>query len=271
MGNLMTPIKRFVGNKNSVTIIGVVASILVLYFGYTYRVKSAIDPIAVPAARALIVGNTKVTQDMVDSVSLPSSVVNSSADLIKSPGEIIGKYVRYDAIVPEGGFFYRTLMMTEEELPNSATRDIPEGYTVYPLKVDLHTTYGNSIMPDDYIDLYFKAVDDNSFILFGKFIESIKVLAVKDNAGNHVFSSASGATPSELVFAVPDEYFKLLKKTDYIGTNSIEIIPVPRNKDYSENPGDTKITSNEIKSFINAKAIDAAQTSGTDIIQNVDE
>ena len=39
MGNLSANLKKFLSNKNTVTIICVVAGILVLYIGYTWRVK----------------------------------------------------------------------------------------------------------------------------------------------------------------------------------------------------------------------------------------
>ena len=35
MGNIMISIKRFLGNKNTVTILGVIVGIVVLYFGYS--------------------------------------------------------------------------------------------------------------------------------------------------------------------------------------------------------------------------------------------
>ena len=39
MGNIMISIKRFLGNKNTVTILGVIIGIAVLYFGYNIRVN----------------------------------------------------------------------------------------------------------------------------------------------------------------------------------------------------------------------------------------
>ncbi|MDD2505154.1 MAG: hypothetical protein PHF21_02640 [Bacilli bacterium] len=212
-----------------------------------------------------IAGNTEITADMVGSIAVSKSMVETTSSLITSHIEVVGKYVKYDTTIPEGSLFYRPQLMTSEELPNSIIKDIPENYTVYSLKVDMHSTYGNSIMPNDFIDLYFKAVDDNNYIIFGKFIESIKVLAVKDSTGHHVFSSSSNHVPAELLFAVKDEYFLLLRKAGYIRTNSIEIVPVPRNKNYTDKPGDTQITSEEIRAFINAKAIDARQNEGTDV------
>lgn len=259
MGNIGISIKRFLGNKNTVTIIGVLAGIAVLYLGYNWRVNQAVEPQSVPYAKVTIPGNTYITAEMVGSIKVSKNMVDTTPNLVTSNMQVIGKYIKYDTTIPEGSLFYKSQLMTEEELPNSVIKDIPEGYTVYSLNVDLHSTYGNSIMPKDYIDLYFKAVDDNNYVMFGKFIESIQVLTVKDSSGNHVFSSTSNGIPSELLFAVPDDYFLLLRKAGYIRSNSIEIIPVPRNKNYSDKPGETQITSEEIKAFINSKAIDVRQ------------
>ena len=50
-----------------------------------------------------------------------------------------------------------------EELPSSVFEDIPDNQTVYALPVDSEKTYGNSIFPGNYIDLYFRAsVDENN-------------------------------------------------------------------------------------------------------------
>ena len=70
-----------------------------------------------------------------------------------------------------------------------------------------------------------------------------------------MFSSEStSGIPAEIIFAVPNDLFLLLKKSDYITSNSIEIIPVPRNQNYTENPGATQVTSSYIADFINARS-----------------
>lgn len=263
MGNLLVSIKRFLGNKNTVTIIGVFAGIAVIYIGYNWRIKQELEPRQIPVAREEIPGNTKIEANMVGNIKISKSMADDTPNLVLDSRMVIGKYVHYNTTIPKGSLFYLSQLVEEELTPDHATRNIPDGHTLYNLRVDLHSTYGNSIMPGAYIDLYFKAVDDNGFIVFGKFIESIKVLAVKDSSGEHVFSSSKKGNPSVLVFSVPDSLHILLSKSDYIRSNSIEIVPVPRNKDYSENPSATTITSDEITYFINEKALDFKQNVGT--------
>jgi len=45
-----------------------------------------------------------------------------------------------------------------------------------------------------------------------------------------------------------------LRKAQLISTE-IEIVPVPRNAGYSENPGATQIVNDELKSFILTKSL----------------
>lgn len=255
MGNVLTTAKRFLANKNTVTILGVLLAILVLYIGYNYRVKQATTPITVPYAKEELSSRTLITSDMIGYMEVSSSVVKNSANLITNAQQLINHYVSFGTTIPANSLFYKSQILSSGEMPDSAFADIPDGYTIFSLNVDLHSTYGNSIYPDNYIDLYFKGIDDTGLVMYGKFIESIKVLAVKDSQGNHVFeTTVESRTPSELLFAVPNDMYELLMKAGYITGSSIEIVPVPRNASYSANPGETNVSSDYIKSFILAKS-----------------
>lgn len=253
MGNFLTTVKRFLGNKNTVTILGVVAGVLVLYIGYNWRVKQAIKPVTVPYAKVEISSRTQITEDMIGYMEVSNSLVSNSPNLIQNASQIINNYASYGVTIPANSLFYSTAIMTEAEMPDSAFADIPDGYTIYSLNVNQHTTYGNSIFPGNYIDLYLKATDESGKIIFGKLIESIEVLAVKDSQGNHVFeTTVESRTPAELLFAVPDDMYLLLMKAGYI-SGGVDILPVPRNASYSANPGETSVASDYIRNFILSK------------------
>ncbi len=245
-------IKRFLSNKNTVTIIGVILGIVVLYVGYNWRVNNALELISVPVANKEIASRTKITEDMITYIKLPRNSVNSIDNLETSASNIVGKYVSFGTSIAQNSMFYTSYLLDKSEMPDSAFADIPDGYTIFSLNVDLHSTYGNSIYPDNYIDLYLKATDDTGKVIFGKLISSIKVLAVKDSSGNHVFeTTVESRTPSELLFAVTDDMFLLLKKAEYIGC---EITPIPRNASYSANPGETSVANDYLRDFILSKA-----------------
>lgn len=251
MNNLMTSIKRFFSNKNTVTIIGVLICILVLYVGYNFRIKQAIQPIRVPYANQVIQPRTLITEDMISYTEVPPSYLKGK--YIASSSLIIGKYSNYNTIIPEGSLFYSDAVINERDLPDSAFTNIPTGYTVYNFPVTMTTTYGNSMYPGNYINLYFKAVDDTGKIIFGKLISNIEILDVKDSSGRHVFENTGEArTPAFIIFAVPEDVHLLIRKAMYLTKVSAELIPVPNTEVITEE--DTvEVSSATIKEFVLSK------------------
>ena len=51
MNNMIIRFKRFIGNKNTVSILTMIVGIGVLIIGYNYRVNSKINPVTVPYAK----------------------------------------------------------------------------------------------------------------------------------------------------------------------------------------------------------------------------
>ena len=240
MGNIMLKLKRFLGNKNTVTVLCVLAGVAVLLVGYNYRVKQAVQPVNVPYALKRMEPKSKVEAENVGTIKVSGAFVEQTQDLVTSKQYIMSKewYVNYDTVIPEGGLFYKSQLVEKDKIPDTAFDDIDEGATIFSLSVNSHSTYGNSIMPGNFIDLYLKATDDNGKVIFGKFIESIKVLSVRDSSGNDVFAdSQTERSSGELLFAVKDNLFMLLSEASFVG--GIEIVPVPRNAQY-RNEGDTE-------------------------------
>lgn len=252
MGNLGVAIKRFLKNKNTVTILCVILIVVVIWVGYSWRIKSQTNPVKVPYAKQDIQPRTKISAEMIGYMEVPASMVQENT--VTNAADIEGKYANYNTVLPEGSLFYKSTLVNLEDMPDSAFSDIPDGYTVVSLPVDNDLTYGNSIYPGNYIDLYFKSTDENGKLLLGKFIESIEVLDVRDNAGQHVFeNTAENRMPAYLLFAVPEQMHLLLRKCLYI--SGTQLIPVPRNAEYTKNPGKTNISSKYIESFILGKTV----------------
>ena len=189
---------------------------------------------------------------MIGYMDVLPSMVNSKT--ITNVKYIVGKWSNYNTLIPEGSLFYNQTVISAEELPDAAFVNIQSGYVAYYLPVDTETTYGNSIYPGNYIDIYFKAINADGKVMVGKLIENVKVLAVKDRNGQHVFeNSEKERTPAIIIFALPDDINLLLRKASYlrnVKNISAEIIPVPTTESYSAEPGVLKLSSTYLKSFI---------------------
>lgn len=266
MGNLTTSLKKFLQNKNTVTVIGVVLAIFILYFAYTMRIKSSINPINVPVAAEQIDPGVQITQSMITIKQIPPSMLSDG--VITNMGDIVDKYSSADTVIPKGSLFYKRAVVEKEQLPANIILQYPKGYVLYNLSVNTESTYGNSVYPGNYIDIYLKAVNkiddkdasssnkDADKIMLGKLMANVEVLAVKDASGKAVFQNLDdNRTPAMVVFALPEEYYILLKKAEYMRTYDTTLILVPTNESLKDEPGDLEISSEQLKDWINQHTV----------------
>lgn len=266
MGNLSTSFKKFLQNKNTVTVLGVIIAIIVLYVAYTMRIKSAISPVTVPYASEQIPAGTQITEAMISTRQVPPAMLEG--DVITDKGKIIDKYSAADTVIPKGSLFYSRSVVEKEQLPANIILDYPKGYVLYNLSVDTASTYGNSVYPGNYIDIYLKAVNtlseaqiiDSQYkgradqVMLGKLLSNVEVLAVKDSSGKAVFQNMDeGRSPAMVVFALPEEYYYLLKKAEYMRTYDTSIVIVPTNESLKDEPGELQLGSEELKEWINTR------------------
>lgn len=242
---------RLFRNKGLVTIVAIAACLAILFFAFRYRVNKAINAISVPIATRTLESRKLIEEDDIKTVKVAYSMITSN--VITNKENIIGKYVNYNTFIPEGSLFYDSAVVTWASMPDSTWSDIPEGDTIVSLAVNSQSTYGNSIYPGDKIDLYYQgSIGDNKF--YGKLIEGITVLAVKDERGNHIFKkSADQNNAAALIFAVNEDMHLLLRKAIYLNGS---VVPVPRNATYDAKTSIYKENTSAIVAYINRESHD---------------
>lgn len=253
MNNILVSLKRFFTNKNTVTVLGVIAILGLLYWGYSSTIKKEVTPIRIPVATQTIQPRTLITDDMVTYIEIPAAAV--SANVKRTANSIIGMYSNINTVIPSGSMFYNDVLITKAQLPDSAFTEVKDGERPYALAVSTETTYGNSIFPGNVIDVFMKATDENGQIMVGRLLAQVEVLAVKDNQGNHVFEdTTAGRTPSNLLFGVPEDVFVLLKKAEYLSSYGVELFPVPYGGT-SPIVGDLTVDREELVNFIESNTV----------------
>lgn len=253
MNNIMVSLKKFFKNKNTVTALGIVLVLGILYFTYTSQINDAVAPVSVPVAAVDIQPRTMITDDMITTIEVPAVAVKEN--VIRYKNAIVGKYSNYNTMIPKGSMFYNSIVIEESKLPNYAVIKVEEGEIPYYFRVNMASTYGNSIMPDSYIDIYMKAENDQGIVMVGKLIENIKVISVKDSSGRHVFENSNETrTPASLIFGVEPKINILLKKAEYI-SGSVVLFPVPHGGVVEKQEGEVAVTSETLKQFIEAHSV----------------
>ena len=76
-------------------------------------------------------------------------------------------------LVPSGSLFYNELLIEEENLPDSVFYNVPEGEVVVSFPVNTVSTYGNSIMPNNLINVSAKAHYVIHHLMYKAFPENI--------------------------------------------------------------------------------------------------
>ena len=256
MNNFVISAKRFITNKNTVTIIGVIIILVILYYGYQSTINNAVNPVKVPTAASLIGPQEEITVEDIKWVEVPS--ISKPSNVVLNESQIVGKYTAINATIPEGSMFYSDVLVEKDELPGTwldKLKTDPETGKVdipYYISVNIVTTYGNSIQPDSYVDFYMKATSEDDSIMFGKLIENVQVLAVKDSGGEDVFTSVdSDATPAYLFFGLEDELHLLLRKAFYLSNIGVEIVVVPHDGTMTVTNG-VEVSSLYLRDFIDA-------------------
>lgn len=260
MGNIITTFKRFLSNKNTVTIIGVLLGLIVLYIGYNYRIKTAVSTISVPVAKKTITGRTTITSDLITQTEILSSMVTGKNNtIIRTTNNLVNANdpfcVAIGTSIPAGGFFHTEQVVKCGSVNGNYLNNMPDGYSPVSIPVDLHKTYGNSMLPNDYIDLYAKMTSSDGKLIYAKLVSKLKIMAVVDSKGASVFDNGVVGTPAELQFACPNvqdgvNLFMLLSKAILLGESRVELIPVPGNRNYTSTPGETRVDSNYMMNLI---------------------
>lgn len=258
MGNIGTTIKRFLANKNTVTILGVIAGIIVLYVGYNWRVSSAVEEVSIPYAKKTLSATTAITQDAIGTTKVLKSFVSNNSNLIQNQANLLSQTtsfcVKVGTSIPEGAFFYAEQVVECNSISSNVFDNMPDGYRPVSMSVDLKSTYGNSMYPNNYIDIYIKTEYDGKLV-YGEFITKLPILDVRDSNGNSLYyGTSSSGSPSILLFAVPNydtdgtNLYLLLSKATLL--SSIELVPVPGNKSYTSEVGETSVSSEWLKQLI---------------------
>lgn len=249
--NVMEKIKKLLLNRNTVTILGVLAGVIALWFAYSITLDKAVKPTKVPVAVKDIPAGSIITKDDIEYVDINRDVLKK-ASIITSSSQLINYYVNNNTSVTKGSMFYTSQVVKKDELIDRDLEIIPENYKIYWLSVDNTTTYANSIYPGDKIDLWLLTKVENNYV-YEPFITNIEVLSVKDSKGQNVFDVNFGRTPAVLAFAVPNDIFVYLSKVGFL--SGMSLYPVPINKNNADKDATTEISNKELQTLIDSKSI----------------
>ena len=279
MGNL----KKLLSNKNVVTLLGAILIVVVLFLFYRWRVNSAIQPVELPYAMKALEQGAQITPEDVGIVEVPQQKLRGN--IITNVSGVYNKYA--SCFIPSGSLFFATNKDgTGGNVSNENTTNADYLYKLgkdqvafnYP--VNMTSTYGNSFFPDKYFDIYLRIrkSNDSYKVTFGRFINNVKILAVRDSSARDVFATSQEVrTPSQLIFGLSKEenaYMRVAEVLSEKSEGTVEIILVPTAADLkhpeSEVP-EPKIINAELKEYLEPFLEDLTIDSGSTTVTSTTE
>lgn len=277
MNNFVASLKKLITNKNTVTILGTLVGIAILYFGYNWRINQQVEQISVVVAKQNIQPRTRITTDMVETINIAKVMYDkmmasntAGASVIRSTAELNsafenGAYANVNSLIPQGSVLIRNVNVVDRsKIPSSVLLKIDEGQIPYAFSINFADTYGNAIMDNTYVNIYMKAEDDSGKPMIGMLLKDVKVLAVLDSSGRDVFENTDeNRTPSTLIFGVSEDLHLLLRKANYL---NVELIPVPVVESISDDEykGAVEVTSSYLRQYIEDRTVNVPEDQLTD-------
>lgn len=201
--------------KKTSAYIGIIAFLIFNVIVFQFALKKSIDAVEIPIAKTEIVPRTKITEDMIEILEVPKASISENVYTDKQ--DIINKYNDIEAKIPKGSFFFKELLFEEEQLPDYPSLKLKEGQSVFALSSDLIKSSGNTLMPNQKIDLYVTIEKKKELPITDLFLQDVRILNIKDKKGNTI-NEKNTAIPYVINLAIRSEYMEYLKIASKIGT-----------------------------------------------------
>lgn len=200
---------KFFFRKILALIVAAIA-VVAVYFYTNSTIETEVNPTQVVITTQDIQPHTEIKEEMVQVVEVPRKALGQENPYADSLDDVVGKWTVEGYGIPKNGFINTKKILPKEQLPDSGLLELKEGEYAFTTQVDLETSHGNTIRPGTKVDLYLSAefnrkdltpdmiesqgwenstefMDDRVYF-FGRIATDARVVEVKDNRGNKVFT-----------------------------------------------------------------------------------
>ena len=153
---------------------------LIIFSSYKLAINSQLNPVMVPTTNKYLSSGHKITKNDITYIELSKKYLLDGIYINEE--EIINKYINSYNSLAQGSLFYKDILTKTDDIKDSNSFNLKEGEVAIPLDVDNKSTYANSILKGQNVDIYFEGDKDNNLI-YGLLIKNARVIAVYDDEG----------------------------------------------------------------------------------------
>lgn len=200
--------------KKHVSVLIVLVSLLIAltnYLIYPTFISKELNLVDVPIAKDKIKGGTKISNEMLEMISINPDFLPNNIILEKK--DIIGKYVQSDYTINNQGFFYQDALTGSEQSWGKTYSQLNEYEVAYVIEFDDKYNSDDLFRVGQYIDLYYYTTifdqDGIERLMIGKLKDLARVISVNSKDSKNTIISVA-ITEDEV------SYFILAEKTGQI-------------------------------------------------------
>lgn len=215
-------------NKKSLSMIGFICLIVCNVLLFKIFLDKKLNLVEVPIAKVKIQPRQKISEDMIILKKVP--FVFMDENVVKDKKEILNKYTEIEGMIPQGSFFYQSMLFEEESLPDYPALKLKENQNVFSLSTDLIKSSGNTLTNNQKVDLHVTLEQKKDAPISDLLLSSVRVLNVKDRKGNDMKESSS-KIPYVINLAIDKQYIQLLKIAHETGTIDLYATTFPQSQE----------------------------------------
>ncbi len=240
MTQFVNYLRSIASNKKALGGLIIIVVTIVIWVVYNNLVSTGKNPGTVYIAKKALYPGDIITAESIGRANVSKKFL-SKLDVVKQGdyGKIVsGDYcIKEGYSIPNNGLVYLDALTSENCNNLYEDEEFDGTYYIYHLSVNNTLSYGNSILPGSYIDLYLRIEANsragNNRMVFQNFIKHIKVYKVM-NKGKDVFAQDPYDIPTHLWFKVVKEDWEVLKSIEKLSGYGFRLVPIPRGASYSE-------------------------------------
>ena len=202
--------------KVAVSCTGLLLLAVTNIFLFKIALNNSLDLMEVYVAKSNIGSRVQITEEMVESILIPSAYLNFDVALKKD--ESIGKWTDIRGRIPEGSLFYKIMLYDEKDLPDLPSLLLKENQVVYSMATDLISCAGNSLVPHQKVDIYCTIEPQRNKPLVDLLISNVRILSLKDRNGVDMVNEKSQSIPYVITIALNQEQIPILSSAIKLGT-----------------------------------------------------
>ena len=160
---------------------------------------------------------TIISEDEIEKIKVPASYL--SEDVYLDLNDIVGKYVKLNAYIPKGSFFYKGTLDEKDKMKDGISFWLKDGevsYDIYFKDLKANQAYLSKGM---YVDLYLTINKDK--VVSDLLINNIQIIGLYDINHNEIKDYDDSAILEFICLAIPKESVVYLNKAQVIGDLSL--------------------------------------------------